>query len=71
MNQIDEALKEGFENKEGNWDLRTQKENEIITWTRWYGTDVNYELPLTRAMHIFPNCNDPEKILKAFNDERS
>ena len=50
------------------WQLK--KESELLTIRLKHGSEINPSLPVIAHHHRFPDCDDPELILKCMNQYR-
>ena len=67
---IDQWCAQGVENDEGNWVNR--KDAELVrVWTKWEGSEYNQSIPVIKAIHYFPDIEDPIIIKRAFIDFRT
>ena len=51
-----------------SWDVK--KENDLTCVRTKCGSDFNKSLPVLNAYNVFPDCEDPELILKCLNEYR-
>ena len=68
--QIDKWCAHALETELDEWVNR--KEDDLVrVWTRWNGSEFNKSIPVIKAIHYFPEINDPMIIKRAFIDFRT